>query len=109
MALRICLFSIAAVLLGAHFFRVGNLAMLALCLSAPLLFILKSRWSLHLLQSSAYGAVAVWIDVAIGIIEWRRQVGQPWLAAGAILASVTLFSLLAGLLLNNAAVRQHYR
>ncbi|MFA6314337.1 MAG: hypothetical protein WCV99_12525 [Sterolibacterium sp.] len=109
MALRICLFSIAAVLLGAHFFRVGSLAMLALCLSAPLLFILKSRWSLYLLQLSAYGAAGVWIHVAIGIVELRRQFGQPWLSAVAILGTVTLVTLLAGLLLNSTAIRQHYR
>lgn len=108
MMLRICLFSIAALLLGAHFFRGGGLAMLALCLLAPLLFLLKSRWSLYLLQLSAYGAAACWISTAIGIVELRWQSGQPWLSAGAILGTVALFTLVAGLLLNSRAIRQHY-
>lgn len=108
MMLRICLFSIAALLLGAHFFRAGNLALVALCVLAPLLFLLKSRWSIYLLQLSAYAAAAGWANVAIGIVELRRQVGQPWLSAGAILGMVALFTLVAGLLLNSRAIRQHY-
>ena len=108
MMLRICLFSIAALLLGAHFFRGGSLALVALCLLAPLLFLLKSRWSVYLLQLSAYGAAAGWVNVAIGIVELRRQLGQPWLSAVAILGAVALFTFVTGLLLNSRAFRQHY-
>lgn len=108
MKLRIILFSIAALLLGAHFFRAGGLALVALCLLAPLLFLLKSRWSIYLLQVSAYAAAAGWISIAIGIVELRRQFGQPWLSAVAILGAVALFTLVAGLLLNSPAIRQHY-
>ena len=108
MLLRIILFSIAALLLSAHFFRAGNLTMAGLCLLAPLLFLLKRRWSLYLLQVSAYGAAAVWISAAIGIVELRRQSGQPWLSAAAILGAVNLFTLIVGLLLNSRKIRQRY-
>ncbi|TRZ56597.1 MAG: hypothetical protein D4S02_15315 [Rhodocyclaceae bacterium] len=108
MLLRIILFSIAALLLSAHFFRAGNLTMAGLCLLAPLLFLLKLRWSLYLLQVSAYGAAAVWINAAIGIVDLRRQFGQPWLSAAAILGAVSLFTLVAGLLLNSTTIRQRY-
>jgi len=72
MMLRICLFSIAALLLGAHFFRGGSLALVALCLLAPLLFLLKSRWSVYLLQLSAYGAAAVEVMQRLGVYEAVR-------------------------------------
>ena len=109
MVLRITLYSIAAALLGAHFFRAGNLAMVALCLAAPLLFFVKLRWSLYLLQLAAYGAAACWIGAAIQIVDLRRQFGQPWLSAAAILATVSLFTIVAGVLLNSVAMRQRYR
>jgi len=106
--LRIILYSIAALLLGAHFFRAGSVAVATLCLLTPWLFLLKRRWSLYLLQSSAYGAAAVWLSTAIGIVELRRQFGQPWLAAAAILGAVGLFTVVVGILLNSAAIRQRY-
>jgi hypothetical protein len=108
MALRISLFITAAVLLGAHFLRAGNLALVALCLAAPLLFLHRKRWSLIVLQALAYSAAATWMAVAIELVRLRQQLGQPWTLAVMILGSVALFTLLAGLLLNSRAIRERY-
>lgn len=108
MILRIILFVTAAILLGAHFLRAGNIAMLALCLAAPLLFLWRKRWSLMLLQALAYGAAATWIAVAVQLVQMRQQSGQTWTVAAVILGSVALFTLLAGLLLNSRAMRERY-
>jgi len=108
MKLRISLFVLAALLLGAHFLRAGNIATTALCLAAPLLFLWKSRWSLIALQCLAYGAAATWVLVAIQLVQMRQQLGQPWTAAVVILGSVALFTLLAGLLLNSRPIRVRY-
>src|ERR1035437_2783590 len=99
MVLRISLFVVAALLLGAHFLRTGNLAMVALCVAAPLLFFHRMRWSLIVLQLLAYGAVGPWIAGAIQLAQLRQQGGQPWTIAAIILGSVALFTLLAALLL----------
>lgn len=108
MILRISLFVIAALLLGAHFLRAGNLVMVALCLAAPLLFLYRKRWSLIVLQVLAYGAGATWIVVAVQLVELRQRSGQPWTVAAIILGSVALFTLLAGLLLNSRAISERY-
>ena len=94
MGLRIGLFVIAALLLGAHFLRAGNFAMVALCLAA--------------LQFLAYGAAVAWIAVAIQLVQTRQQLGQPWTMAAIILGSVASFTLLAGLLLNSRAITERY-
>jgi hypothetical protein len=109
MILRVSLYVIAALLLGAHFFRSGNLLMVALCLAAPLLFLYRVRWSLIGLQVLAYAAAAVWIGVALQLMHVRQQSGQAWAAAAAILGAVALFTLVAGLLLNSPAIRDRYR
>lgn len=109
MRLRISLFILSAVLLGAHFLRSGELTMVALCLAAPLLFLWRRRWSLILLQSLAYGAAASWVVAAVQLVQMRQQLGQPWTAAAVILGSVALFTLLSGLLLNARAMRERYR
>ncbi len=108
MILRISLFVLAALLLGAHFLRAGDLLPTALCLAAPLLFLWRSRWSLIALQGLAYAAAATWIAVAIELVQMREQLGQRWTAAAIILGSVAAYTLAAGLLLNSRAIRQRY-
>ena len=82
--------------------------MVTLCLAAPLLFFYRKRWSLIVLQVLAYCAAGTWIAVAIQLAQLRQQAGQPWTIAAIILGSVALFTLLAGLLLNSRAIREHY-
>src|SRR5512141_913651 len=109
MPLRIGLFVVAALLLGAHFLRADNLPAVALCAAAPLLFFHRRRWSLIALQLLAYCAAGIWIGVAIRLVQLRQHAGQSWTVAAAILGSVALFTLLAGLLLNSRAIRERYR
>ena len=108
MILRIVLFALAALLLAAHFYRIGSFALVALCLAAPLLFFVRRRWSLIALQLLAYGAAATWVDTALRLVEFRQQIGRPWTAAAVILGAVALFTLGAGLLLNSRAMTQRY-
>lgn len=108
MILRIILYVTAAIVLGAHFLRAGNITMVALCLAAPLLFFHRRRWSLIALQSFAYGAAATWIAVTVQLVQMRQQSGRTWAVAALILGSVVLFTLLAGLLLNSRAMRERY-
>jgi len=108
MTLRVVLFVVAALLLGAHFYRAGNFLLVALCLAAPLLFFHRQRWSLVLPQVMAYGAAAVWLEVAIRLVAVRRQIGQPWTLAAVILGAVALFTLVAGLLLNSRTIEHRF-
>ena len=108
MILRTVLFVVAALLFGAHFYRVGNFSLMALCVAAPLLFLYRKRWSLILLQLMAYGAAAVWVDTAIRLIEFRQRIGRPWTAAAIILGAVAAFTLVAGLLLNSRSMARRY-
>lgn len=108
MALRTGLFITAALLLGAHFLRQGNLLLVALCLCAPLLLLYRKRRVLIVLQLLAYGAAANWIVLTVRLVEFRLQSGQPWKLAAIILGAVALFTLLAGLLLNSRVVRERY-
>ncbi|MHB8668764.1 MAG: hypothetical protein ACYC7B_14755 [Burkholderiales bacterium] len=108
MKLRISLYVIAALLLGAHFLRESHFAMVALCLATPLLFFWRKRRSLMLLQFLAYCAAGTWIGVALQVVQLRLQWGQPWAVAATILGTVTLFTLLAGLLLNSRAFEARY-
>ncbi len=108
MSVRIGIFVVAALLLGAHFLRGGNFPLVALCLATPLLFMHRRRRSLIVLQLAAYCATGTWVWTALRLIESRRQFGQPWTAAAIILGAVALFTLAAGLLLNSLGLRERY-
>jgi len=108
LAFRISLYVTAALLLGAHFLRSGEIAVVALCLATPLLFLYRRRWSLILLQFLAYGAAGSWLITAVLLVRDRQRSGQPWTLAALILVAVALLSLAAGLLLHSSRVKERY-
>lgn len=108
MIARISLYVVAAVLIAAHFLRVGNLIGVALCLAAPLLFLLRRRWSLLVLQWLAYVAAAVWLATAWQIVDMCLAFGAPWLRSLIILAAVAGVTVLAGGLLNSNSLKARY-
>lgn len=108
MALRIAVFIMAALLLGAHFLRFGDLLPAAACVAAPLLFLYRGRVVLVVLQVLAYGAAAAWIAVAVRLVQARLRAEQPWMLGATILGAVALFTIVAGLLLNSAKLKERY-
>jgi hypothetical protein len=108
MLIRIVLYSLAALLMGAHFLRTGNWALVMICLSAPFAFLYRRRLSLMLLQALAYGAAATWLHTAWQLVRTRQSLEQNWTLAAAILGAVALVSLLAGLALNSRVMRERY-
>ncbi len=102
---RISLYIVAALLIAAHFLRVGNLIGVAMCLAAPLLFLVQRRWSVFLLQALAYAASGIWLMTAWQVAAERVAFGQPRLRAALILAAVAAISALAGGLLRSQNLR----
>ena len=108
MAFRIGIYTFAALLLGAHFLRSGNVTVAVLCALVPFAFAHRRWVSLLVLQVLAYAAVAVWAYTAWRLLQTRITLGQHWELAAAILGAVAFFSLLSGVLLNSRLMRKHY-
>lgn len=102
---RIVLYVVASWLLAAHFLRAGELVLTVLCLTTPLLFFVRRRWSLLTLQGLSFVAAAVWLATTWQIVEMRRLLGQPWLRAAIILIAVAGFNVAVGLLLRGLRAR----
>ncbi len=109
MAVRISLYVAAALLIAAHFLRIGNMVAVALCLVTPLLFLVRRAWSLWALQGLAYAAALIWLITAWQIAATRMAFGAPWLRAAAILIAVAALSALAGGLLRSQVMQLRYR
>jgi len=108
MLIRVIIYSLAALLLGAHFLRAGNMVLVLICITVPFAFFFRRRHSLVLLQVCAYGAAAIWLYTAWQLVQVRQSLGQSWTLAAAIIGAVALHSLLAGLLLNSRVMRERY-
>ena len=108
MQIRIVVYVIAALLVGAHFLRVANYWLVAVCVVAPFIFFYRSRLSLVVLQILAYAAAGIWLHTVWELIQMRLGHDQDWKLAAAILGAIALYSLMAGLLLNSSLMRQCY-
>ena len=108
MIVRIVLYVVAALVLAAHFYRDGNLPLVAVCVAVPFLFLYRRRHSLLALQALAYAGALVWIYTALDIVYVRTQLGKPWTAAVVILGAVAVFTAVAGALLNGRKMRERY-
>lgn len=108
MVLRLVPLLVAALLLGAHFLRVGNLGLMAVSVLVPFLLLIKRRWSLIVVQLLAYVGTVIWIQTTIMIVQERLARGMPWVRVVIILGVVALFTAWAGWLLNSAVVKENY-
>jgi hypothetical protein len=99
---------LAALLIAAHFLRGGDLIAAAVCLATPLLFLVRRRWSLFVLQGLAFAAAGVWLETAWDLVAVRQLLGEPWMRAAAILAGVAAVTLVAGGLLCGSLFQARY-
>ena len=106
--LRVILIALSFVLLAAHFLRMGRPLMMIICLAAPFLLLIKKRWVLISLQIAAYLGALVWIRTCIFIVRERLAHGQRYIGAIVILGTVTLFTIVSGLLLNSTKITDRY-
>jgi hypothetical protein len=105
---RIVLYVVAALLIGAHFLRQGNIALTVLCLLVPLLFFCRLRWSLIVLQVAAYLSAGTWLVALAQIVQQRVAQERPWTTAAIILGTVIVLTIAAGALLNSRAITDRY-
>jgi hypothetical protein len=99
---------VAALLLGTHFLRQNEFVLLFLCVLTPLLFLIKKWWSLFSLQMLMCLGAIIWANTTVRIVQKRLLSGEPWIRLVIILGAVTLFTIITGLLLNSAIIKQKY-
>ena len=98
----------ALLLMGAHFFRAGSLVLAAACALLPLLFLVRRRIALRIMQCALAAGVLIWIHTAAELTLIRIQLGAPWLRMLLILTAVALLTGLCVLLLNTSKMKQRF-
>ena len=82
--------ALAFLVLGAHFFRAGNLVFAAAYLLLLPLLAVPRRWAALLLKAGLVAGVVIWIRATTSFAGIRVAAGQPWIRLAFILGGVTL-------------------
>ena len=100
---------LSVLVLGAHFFRAGNLVLVAASLVVlPLLFI-RRRWVMWITQAVLVLGAAEWVRSTLAFVQVRQTMDMPWTRLAVILGSVATFTLLSALVFYIPALRRRYR
>lgn len=105
------LFPVALLLLvlGAHFLRAGNLALVAAALFAALLLFVRHPWAARAVQFALGLGALEWLRTLALLAGERRATGVPYLRMTLILAGVALATALSLLAFRSRTVKEHFR
>jgi hypothetical protein len=101
--------SLAALLLAAHFFRAGQLALAAVSVGALALLAVPRAWSARLLQAALVVGALEWLRTLAAFAATRVALGQPWLRLAVILLAVAAFTATSAAVFQQRALRGRYR
>ena len=101
--------SLAAVLLAAHFYRAGQLALAALSVGALVLLAVPRPWAARVLQVALLAGAFEWLRTLALFAAARMAMGQPYLRLTLILVAVAAFTAASAAVFQQSAVRRRYR
>lgn len=107
-ALRLLPILLSFLLLGAHFYRAGQLVLTGLCLLLPLLLLLRRRWVPPLFQVLLVLGALEWLRTLYAFASMRVAFGEPWGRLALILGAVAAFTGLSALVFLNRQLRTRY-
>jgi hypothetical protein len=107
-ALRLAPVALSALLLAAHFYRAGALALAVLAVASLALLLVRKPWAARVLQVALVLGAMEWIRTLATFAAMRISLGQPYLRMALILGAVALFTALAALAFERPALRARY-
>lgn len=100
---------LSALLLGAHFLRYNQLA-LVLCSLAiiPILFV-RRPWAGRTAQGALILGALTWAQTLFSLMRERLATGEPYLRMTLILGAVGAVALIAAALVQSGTLHRHFR
>lgn len=95
--------------LGAHFFRDGNLVALGAVIVLLVLLLLKKPWVSYVYQSLLVVGAVEWIRTLVEIARRRVAMGEPWTRMAIILCVVAVVTAASALVFRTRELRRRYQ
>jgi hypothetical protein len=106
--LRLAPVVLAALLLGAHFYRAGSLVLAALAIASLALLFVRRPWAARALQAGLVAGAIEWARTLATFAAERVSFGQPYARMALILGAVALVTALAALVFETRTLRSRY-
>ena len=108
-AIRLIPVILSFLLLGAHFYRSGQVVLSGLCVAVLFLLFLRKSWVPRVFQLLLMLGLLEWLRSLYSFAAMRIAWDQPWMRLAIILGAVALFTALSGLVFRNKKLRSYYR
>ena len=100
--------AVSALVLGAHFLRAGNLALLVASLALIALMFVRRPWAARTIQVGLLIGALEWLRALLVLVPLRIQTGEPFARLAIILGSVAVVTTGSALLFRTSRLRQRF-
>jgi hypothetical protein len=107
-ALQLLPVVLSLVVLGAHFLRAGNIALLAAVVVLLALLAVRRTWAARTVQVALVIGALEWCRTLFGLALERIARGEPVVRLVVILGAVAMVTVLSSLLFETATLRRLY-
>lgn len=106
--LRVLPVILSTLVLVAHFYRSGNLVVVALLALLPLMLFIRKPWVPGLYVGVLLIGAAEWVRTLLVIADVRQAQGAPWMRMAMILGAVALVTAASSLVFASRSMRKRY-
>lgn len=99
---------LSLLLIGAHFFRSGNIIIVLFAVTTLLLLLICKPWVVRLCQIILVTGGIEWIRTMVVFVKMRQSVGAPWERLALILGGVAIFTICSAFVFRFKSLRQWY-
>lgn len=100
--------ALSALVLAAHFLRMGNPVLTLYALAVVALLFARRRWAARVVQVGLLLGALEWLRAMTTMLGERRSLGLPYARMVVILGSVAAVAALAALLFQTPRLRRRY-
>ena len=95
-------------LLGAHFSRADLNWLVPVPVLLVIFLFIRTPWSVRIVQVSLVLGALEWLRSMFSYIQIRQETGEDWARLAVILTTVSLLTVLSGLVFFSKRLKEHY-
>ena len=96
---------LAALLQGAHYYRLASPGLAVFFILFPLHLLWRRRWTLLVTQLFLLVSGLLWVQTTLDLVQLRLSLGLPWIRLAVILGGVSLFTAATALVFETRRLR----
>ena len=98
----------SVLLLGAHFYRADQLALVFVSVAIPLVLLIRRPWAVRAVQLELFAGGIVWIITMVNIILMRHLIWMPWVGFVLVIGAIIILTFGSIFVFRAAPLRERY-